>query len=286
MKRIFFLFCECFCLACFCLFLLVCCSHHNPQEKISEPEEVQEIDIRSPFQNLKIYRENNLWRGQFLPLQNSESPANTVWRSYLFDPDEVENLISTFSKIPETKNNLSTTDIQLTFKFPHSNKQWNISKENPLRRDVLKPSTLWRNRKILDEDISRMTEIILLHHKQSITLLHNDEQIWIWKENPKQTINQEWVNSLARKLSRLKAMSTGELVSKKEAGLLMPEYEALVKIRGKTDPIRVLLGKIKSEDLYYALVEGLADWKNDIITVNQETAEKIKTNFSNLLKKE
>lgn len=268
------------------LLSIISCRSNTPSVPAPLPtEEIQEIFIESPYQNLKIYKSEDQWRGLFLPLTTSaESQINQEWRSYPFDTDEVENLISIFSKIPE--NYHPEKEIHVSIKTASGKKEWSFSKENPLRRDILKPSTIWRNKKILNEDSSRVEEIILKQGAQTITLLRNEEGQWFWNEKPKVVISQDWTDSLARKISRLKAMNTGEWIRKNEAGLDPPQVQVLAKIRGQKNQIRVLLGNMKEQDLYYAQIEGLKDWENEIFTVDQETAEKFKTNPSQLLKKD
>ena len=269
---------------CLGVFFLLADCHSQPSLPDKKNQGIQEIQIQSPYQNLKIYKENNQWRGRFLPTNSTETMAQeTSFRSYPFESDAIENLLDDFLKRPETKLKSSSNDVILKIKTPSDEKTWLVSKEDPSRRLVLKPSTEWRNKKILGEDSTHVEEITFLRSNPSLTLIQNENEQWIWKQKPLVNINQDWVNSLARKLSRLKAQSVGERISKKEANLDPPATEIFVKMRGQDASFRVLLGKQKEQNLYYAEVEGIFDWKDEIFTVNQETAEKLKTKASDLL---
>ena len=266
------------------LFLFTAChSQKNSSPFSLNKENVEEIHIQSPFQNLKIFRENGNWRGRFLPAQTSDPQQELSFRSYPFDPEKVETLLDTFLETPSQKNTpRSASSIFLEIKTPQENKSWIISNEDPLRRIALKPSTDWRNKQIFNEDSSHVEEITLLEKNQKITLSRNEEGEWVWKEKAQQNLNQEWIESLARKLARLKAINVGEHPSADESGLEKPLSEVLVKFRGQNTPFHVLLGNKTGQDLYYAKVEGLPDWQNEIFTVNQETAEKLMSKSSQL----
>lgn len=270
---------------CWAIFFLVttCCSQHNLSDK--KNQEIQEIQIQSPYQNLKIYKENDQWRGRFLPIHpNETTAAESSFRSYPFENDAIENLIDEFSKRPETKlKSLADDDVTWKIKTLSDEKKWIISKEDPLRRLVLKASTDWRSKKIWNENSSQVEEITFLRSNPPLTLIQNENEQWLWKQKPQSPLNQDLANSLARKLSRLKAQSVGERTSKKEANLDPPIAEILVKMRGQKLPFRVLLGKQKEQNLYYVEVEGIPDWIDEIFTVNQETAEKLNTKASDLL---
>ncbi|GEM_PF-5172395 len=265
---------------------LACHSSNSTPPSLLPKEEIQEIRILSPYQNLKIFKIEDQWRGRFLPLNAQETQATeSSFKSYPLDPEPVETLIRALSSLSSSKNSRpEINDLMIRLQTAEGAREWIVSRENPLRLLALKPSGEWRSKKILDEEASRIEEITLLHGKNQITLLRNPEEKWFWKERPHLVIHQDWVDSLARKISRLKAIQVGEWVRKKQAGLEAPRFQVLVKRKGQEGKIRVSLGNLQSEDVYYAQIEGLADWKDEVFTVNQETAEKLKTGPSQLLK--
>ncbi len=264
------------------IFILLCCvacqSHKNSPSPLLQKNDIQEIHIQSPFQNLKIFRENDSYKGRFLPLKDQNPTQENTFKAFPFDKDNVETLIDVFLQLTATQKpnaSLEKNSVKINFKTSQGNQEWMISKDDPLRRIVLKPSTDWRTKQILNENVSHLIQIKLLNASEPISLERNEDMQWIWKEKPSLQINQEWVESLARKLSHLKAMSLGENISQKDAGLLEPISALEINFRGQEKPFRVLLGKQKGQDLYYAEIEGLPDWKGEIFTVNQESAEKL-----------
>jgi len=230
---------------------------------------------------LRIFREGGGWRGRFLPQNFPESQASDAFRTYPFDEDRVSELLEAFLKRPSDAAS-SAGEIHLKIQSKSQSQEWKIPKQDLLRRIVLKPSTEWREKRILNEDASRVEEIDFPSLKPPLRVVRDADGKWVLMDKPL-PLQQEWLESLARKLSHLRAQSLGELVSRSEAGLEPPQAELLVKMRGATPPFRVLLGKQKQQNLYYAEVQGLPDWQGEIFLINEESAEKFRSQRSQLV---
>lgn len=235
--------------------------------------EAVEIRILSPYQNLKIVQDAEAWKGIFLPPNTDASETKSSLKKYSLDPDRVNALLEVFLNRPENASSQDSNEVQLSIKTKSQEKHWYISSIDPLRRIVLLPSTEWRSKKIFNQDSSRVEQITLQTVKPAVTLIREGDK-WLWLEKPQKALQQEWIESLARKISRLKAQTLNEKPTQSEAGFDPPRAELTVKFRGDPSLFRVLLGKQKSQNLFYVEVEGLPAWKDEIFTVNEESAEK------------
>ncbi len=264
--------------------LLSCKSQVNSKTQALQATDVVEIQIQSPYQNLKILRNENQWEGTFLPQNLSESQEKDSFKSYPLDEDRVNLLLDVFLNLGETPKASDSGEIKLKIKTPSQEKNWTLSKADPLRRFALLPSTEWRSKKVFDQEASRIEEIRFPLLTPPLVLIRKEDH-WVSPNSPRQKVAQEQINSLARKISRLKAQSLAEFVKASEVGLDPPQAELIVKFKGDSTEFRVLLGKQKFQNLYYAEVKGVADWKDEIFTINQESAEKFRITAAQILEK-
>lgn len=272
-----------------CSFILIlnligCKSQVNSKTQVLQPADVIEIRIQSPYQNLKILRVDEHWEGTFLPQSISESQETHSFKTYQLDPDKVHLLIEVFLNLQKNPTVPAADDVKLSIKTPSEERNWTISKADPLRRLVLLPSTDWRSKKVFDQEASRIEEIRFPLLRPPLVLARAGDQ-WIWPDNPEQKLSQELIQSLARKISRLKALSLAEYINARDAGLDPPQAELIVRFKGDSTEFRVLLGKQKFQNLFYAQVKGLVDWEGEIFIVNEESAEKFRMTAAQILEK-
>jgi hypothetical protein len=283
--------------------------HFNPQE-------ISVVHIQHLSQEVRLFKEKGEWRVASMapsPLEGEgrgEGESNV--HSFSTDTDRLQSLFTTIANLessdlissnPEKYNlfqvtaTLGTTveleggtqsihfilgksgpDFSSTYLRkldpPEDKQVYLISEE--LRGTFTANLFEWRNKKVIDRDVAEIEQITLLRNKDTITLKRNSEKKWIWMEKPNSSLDAEFVESLARNLAHLKALSVGETVDPLQAGLEKSENQVTIKFSNDEKEIQLKLGKMKVADTYYAQIVGLKDWEGEIFTVNEAVAEKIK----------
>jgi hypothetical protein len=117
---------------------------------------------------------------------------------------------------------------------------------------------------VIDLDVSTLQEIKLKRSK--FHLSPRSDQKWIWVEKESSSLDYEAVESFARNLSHIKAITLEGSSVLKEAGLETPEATVSLKFSGSPVELQLKLGKLKGADTYFAALSGSKAWEGEVFT--------------------
>ncbi|MFO1518354.1 MAG: DUF4340 domain-containing protein [bacterium] len=141
---------------------------------------------------------------------------------------------------------------------------------------LVKSLAEWRDKAILSRGAGELKSIQWITPSGPVTLERGTEPQWKSPEKPEAEADWENLDSIARSFSHLKALSLSEPVSWENAGLEKPEAQVNLYFSGSQKPLQLKLGRLKGADTFYAALSGDPNWENQIFTVTQDVAEKIK----------
>jgi hypothetical protein len=277
---------------------------------------VSSIELSYRKQGIKLFMEGKKWRVTTLSDKNESQPSpslnETVEANLSFpaDPEPVERMLQAVqglrsggvvSSNPDKYPVFHVDDsgIEVTLKGAGTPLTFVLGKEgsggntylrkiaNPddpkvylipeeVRSIFLKSLYDLREKKVIDLDVSTLEEIKLKRGNEILTLRRDPIKKWIWAEKDSSPLDIETIESLARNLSHVKALTLEGTVPLHEAGLDPPDVVASLKFSGGPVELQLKLGKLKGADTYFAALSGSKAWESEVFTVPQAMEEKLK----------